>query len=59
MRNLDPTIFEPELAQALMTIIQGLVILLMSADVLVVYLYGLRGRLRRRRSEETSVEPAA
>ncbi len=59
VRNLDPTIFEPELAQALVAIIQGLVILLLSADVLVVYLYGLRGRLRRRRSEETTVETAA
>jgi simple sugar transport system permease protein len=35
-RNLDPTIFEPELASNLTTIIQGLVILFVSADVLVL-----------------------
>jgi general nucleoside transport system permease protein len=35
-RNLDPTIFEPELASNLTTIIQGLVVLFVSADVLVV-----------------------
>jgi simple sugar transport system permease protein len=35
-RNLDPTIFEPELAQNLTTIIQGLVVLVVSADVLVL-----------------------
>jgi general nucleoside transport system permease protein len=35
-RNLDPTIFEPELAANLTTIIQGLVVLFVSADVLVV-----------------------
>ena len=35
-RNLDPSIFEPELAQNLTTIIQGLVVLVVSADVLVL-----------------------
>jgi ABC-type uncharacterized transport system permease subunit len=42
-RNLDPTIFEPELASNLTTIIQGLVVLFVSADVLVL------GMLRRGR----------
>jgi len=42
-RNLDPTIFEPELAKNLTTIIQGLVVLFVSADVLVVALLR-RGR---------------
>jgi general nucleoside transport system permease protein len=37
-RNLDPSIFEPELAQNLTTIIQGLVVLVVSADVLVLTL---------------------
>ena len=37
-RNLDPSIFEPELAQNLTTIIQGLVVLFVSADVLVLAL---------------------
>jgi ABC-type uncharacterized transport system permease subunit len=35
-RNLDPTIFPPELASNLSVIIQGLVILFVSADVLVL-----------------------
>jgi simple sugar transport system permease protein len=48
VRNLDPTVFEPALAVNLTWIIQGLVILLVSADILVVYLWRLRGKLRRR-----------
>jgi general nucleoside transport system permease protein len=48
-RNLDPTIFEPSLAQNLTFIIQGLVILIVSADVLVlVMLRRGRGLFRRR-----------
>jgi ABC-type uncharacterized transport system permease subunit len=42
-RNLDPTIFEPSLASNLTFIIQGLVILIVSADVLVLALIK-RGR---------------
>jgi general nucleoside transport system permease protein len=42
-RNLDPTIFEPELATNLTYIIQGLVVLVVSADVLVLGLWR-RGR---------------
>jgi simple sugar transport system permease protein len=42
-RNLDPSIFEPELAFNLTIIIQGLVVLAVSADVLVVALLR-RGR---------------
>ena len=43
-RNLDPTIFQPELASNLTFIIQGLVVLIVSADVLVL---GLLRRGRR------------
>jgi simple sugar transport system permease protein len=42
-RNLDPTIFEPSLASNLTYIIQGLVVLIVSADVLVLGLVR-RGR---------------
>jgi ABC-type uncharacterized transport system permease subunit len=42
-RNLDPSIFQPELAKNLTLIIQGLVVLVVSADVLVL------GLLRRGR----------
>jgi general nucleoside transport system permease protein len=47
VRNLDPTVFEPALAVNLTWIIQGLVILMVSADILVVYLWRLRSKLRR------------
>jgi general nucleoside transport system permease protein len=47
VRNLDPTIFEPELATNLTFIIQGLIVLFVSAPVLVTVLS--RGRLVRRR----------
>lgn len=49
VRNLDPAVFEPALAANLTTVIQGLVVLLVSADILVVYLWRLRGRALRRR----------
>jgi simple sugar transport system permease protein len=49
VRNLDPSVFQPELANALTSIIQGLIVLLVSADILVVYLWRLRGRIRPRR----------
>jgi simple sugar transport system permease protein len=49
-RNLDPTIFEPSLASNLTYIIQGLVILIVSADVLVLgLLKRSQGALGRRR----------
>jgi ABC-type uncharacterized transport system permease subunit len=50
-RTLDPSIFEPELAVNLTAMIQGLVVLFVSTDVLVVYLM----RLRRRRRSGTVV----
>jgi general nucleoside transport system permease protein len=50
VRNLDPTIFEPALASNLTLIIQGLVILFVSTDLLVAYMWRFRGRLGRRRA---------
>jgi general nucleoside transport system permease protein len=47
-RNLDPEIFRPELASNLTTTIQGLVILFVGADVLILYLLNVRKRGRRR-----------
>jgi ABC-type uncharacterized transport system permease subunit len=50
-RNLDPAIFQPELASNLTLIIQGLVVLFVGADVLILYLWRLRrkvGLVRRR-----------
>ncbi|MFL5922445.1 MAG: ABC transporter permease [Gaiellaceae bacterium] len=45
--NLDPSIFRPELAQNLTLVIQGLVVLFVGADVLVLYLWSLRRKVRR------------
>jgi simple sugar transport system permease protein len=60
-RNLDPSIFQPELASNLTLIIQGLVVLIVSADVLVLGLVRRgRGLLRpRRRGAETREAEAA
>jgi general nucleoside transport system permease protein len=57
-RNLDPTIFEPSLASNLTYIIQGLVVLIVSADVLVLGL-ARRGRgIFKRGGEAPRPEPA-
>ena len=47
-RQLDPSVFEPELASNLSTIIQALVIFFVGAELLVVYLWRAR-RLRAAR----------
>jgi general nucleoside transport system permease protein len=58
-RNLDPTIFEPELAANLTYIIQGLVVLFVSADVLVLgFLRRARGLVTRRPRREAPEEAA-
>jgi ABC-type uncharacterized transport system permease subunit len=60
-RNLDPTVFEPELAANLTYILQGLVVLLVSADVLVLRLLR-RGRgifTRAPRGREPAGEEAS
>jgi ABC-type uncharacterized transport system permease subunit len=61
VRNLDPEVFEPALAGNLTRIIQGLVILFVSADILVLYLWQLRRRIRGKRAapEEAPVQVAA
>jgi ABC-type uncharacterized transport system permease subunit len=60
-RNLDPTIFEPSLAKNLTFIIQGLVILIVSADVIVLGLVarsrGLFGRRRASAPATGEAEP--
>ena len=47
-RNLDPEIFKPELATNLTTVLQGLVVLFVGADVLVLSLVGFWKRRARR-----------
>jgi ABC-type uncharacterized transport system permease subunit len=45
-RNLDPEIFKPELASNLTLLIQGLVVLFVGADIIVLWLIA---RTRRRK----------
>jgi general nucleoside transport system permease protein len=45
-RNLDATVFRPDLAGNLTLIIQGLVVLFVGADVLILWLWNRRRRLR-------------
>jgi simple sugar transport system permease protein len=58
VRNLDPNVFDPALAVNLTYMIQGLVVLFVSTDVLVVYLWRLRRR-RRAAPAADRVEVAA
>jgi simple sugar transport system permease protein len=53
-RNLDPEIFRPELASNLTTLIQGLVVLFVGADVLILYIWSLRRKVRRQRAEASA-----
>lgn len=56
-RNLDPTIFEPELASNLTLIIQGLVVLIVSADVIVLTMIRRgKGAFRRRPAVASEAE---
>jgi general nucleoside transport system permease protein len=47
-RNLDPEIFEPRLAGNLTLLIQGLVVLFVGADIIVLTILARFGRLRRK-----------
>jgi ABC-type uncharacterized transport system permease subunit len=57
-RNLDPSIFKPELASNLTLLIQGLVVLFVGADLLILYVWQARKRLARR-GGNPQPEPAA
>jgi general nucleoside transport system permease protein len=48
-RHLDPSVFRPDLASNLTSIIQGLVVLFVGADVLVLWLWNLRRHMRPRK----------
>jgi general nucleoside transport system permease protein len=58
VRNLDPQVFEPALATNLTSVIQGLVVLLVSTDVIVLYLWRLRRRRRAGSAPQTEVVAA-
>jgi general nucleoside transport system permease protein len=48
-RQLDPEVFDPKLATNLTLIIQGLIVLFVGADVLILYLWQVRRKLRPKR----------
>jgi ABC-type uncharacterized transport system permease subunit len=50
-RNLDPAVFQPELAGNLTLIIQGLVVLFVGADLLILYVWRARRKLRRKSAD--------
>ena len=60
VRQLDPAVFPPDLAGNLTTIIQGVVVLLLSAEVLAPWLLGRLRRPHRRAAagEAATGEPA-
>jgi simple sugar transport system permease protein len=54
-RNLDPSVFKPELANNLTQLIQGLVVLFVGADVLILYLWTKGKKLRLPTRSESPV----
>jgi simple sugar transport system permease protein len=55
-RNLNPNTFSPDLASNLTLIIQGLVVLFVGADVLVIWIWNQRRRLRLSRAAGPAAE---
>jgi len=54
-RNLDPNVFKPELANNLTQLIQGIVVLFVGADVLILYLWTKGKKLRLPTRKESPV----
>jgi simple sugar transport system permease protein len=52
-RHLDPSIFRPDLANNLTLLIQGLIVLFVGADVLILYLWQARRKLGLTRRRTT------
>ena len=57
-RGLDPRTFDPQLAGNLTLIIQGLIVLFVGADLLILSVWKKRPRLFRRRPATPAEEPA-
>ena len=56
-RQLDPSVFNPELATNLSTIIQALIILFVGAELLIVYIWQARKRVDFRGPRHAQPEP--
>ncbi len=46
-RGLDPNVFDPSLAGNLTSMIQGLIVLFVGADILILYVWNARRKVRR------------
>jgi simple sugar transport system permease protein len=57
-RSLDPTIFPPQLAGNLALMIQALVLLFVGADLLIIYIWQARKKLRLGGAKTAAEEPA-
>jgi len=53
-RGLNPSVFDPSLAGNLTSMIQGLIVLFVGADVFVLYIWNSRRKLRPRRRAEAA-----
>jgi simple sugar transport system permease protein len=53
-RHLDPSVFPPTLAENLTLLIQGLVLLFIGADILVIYLWRARRKVLPGKSKEAA-----
>jgi general nucleoside transport system permease protein len=58
-RNLDPSVFKPELASNLTLLIQGLVVLFVGADLLILAVWNWRKKLRPKRGQPAPAPEAA
>jgi len=56
-RSLDPSVFPPQLAGNLALMIQALVLLFVGADLLIIYIWQARRKLRVPGSAKTAEEP--
>ncbi|MGH2998008.1 MAG: ABC transporter permease subunit, partial [Gaiellaceae bacterium] len=54
-RGLNPNVFDPSLAGNLTSMIQGLIVLFVGADVFILYIWNSRRKLRPRRRAEAAV----
>ena len=58
-QGLSSNVIQPELASNLTLIILGLVVLFIGADILILYVWNSRKRLRPRRSAPAPAKAAA
>jgi simple sugar transport system permease protein len=58
-QGLSSNVIEPELASNVTLIIQGLVVLFIGADILILYVWNSRKRLRRQPPTQAPAKAAA